>query len=473
MAITTLFQNKHHKSISLFASIFAAIVLFVASALKHARFESSAWDLGIYDQAIYLIGKDEQPLSSYLGVHILADHASFIFYPLSLLYKIYPSVYWLLAVQALAFSVAVIPLQRLASDWKLDSRQQLTVCTSYLLYPLIFNVNLFDFHPEVIAVPALFASILCARRHWLLGFLGFCVLVLSCKDALAVTVFGLGMWQLFVRGNKLYGLWAMMLGASWLVFLSTWLVPHFGGDTARFLARYEYLGPTFKLAIANALLQPGILFSHLFTVANLRYLGMLFAPVAWGLSLRSSLPLIAATPALAMNLLSLESANQKDLLYQYSIPIVPFLYASVLICMRKGLGLVKFARLSKLVPAWSLLCFLLLARPAHGLFSNHDFANIVSMHAAVKGIDPSCKLLANPLIAPHLSHRKNIALIQEGMKADEVLTYDCIVLNLDRPGPGSSDEVQLSMKAALESDPSFAVSFRGNNVYSFRRLSVP
>jgi uncharacterized membrane protein len=473
MAIMALFQDKHRKGMGLFASALSTIILFVASGLKHARFESSAWDLGIYDQAIYLISKGEQPWSSYLDMHILGDHASFIFYPLSLLYKIYPSVYWLLAVQALAFAAAVIPLRHLSFDWKLDSRQRLTVCISYLLYPLIFNVNLFDFHPEVVAIPALFMAILCARRNWLLGFLVACILVLSCKDALAVTVFGLGLWQFFVRERRLYGFLAIILGAVWLLFLSTWLVPRFGGDTARFLARYEYLGPTFKVAIVNVFMRPGILFSHLFTGANLRYLGMVFAPVAWGLSWRSSLPLIAATPVLVMNLLSLESANQKDLLYQYSIPILPFLYASVVICMGRGLGLVKFPKLAKLVPAWSLLFFLLLARPAHGFFSNHDIGNILSLHAAVNAIRPDCKVLADPFAAPHLSHRKDIALVQEGMNAAQALNYECIVLNLDRPGPGSGEDVQLSMKAALESDRSFTVSFQGKGVYLFSRLSSP
>ena len=79
------------------------LVLFAASSLRHFLFQSTAFDLGIFDQAIYLISQGENPISSFLGFHIIGDHAAGIFYPLALLYKVYPSVYWLFVVQALAF----------------------------------------------------------------------------------------------------------------------------------------------------------------------------------------------------------------------------------------------------------------------------------------------------------------------------------------------------------------------------------
>lgn len=80
----------------------SALIFFACSSLRHELFQSSAWDLGIFDQAIYLISQGQSPVSSLLGFHILGDHAAIVLYPLALLYKIYPSVYWLFAVQASA-----------------------------------------------------------------------------------------------------------------------------------------------------------------------------------------------------------------------------------------------------------------------------------------------------------------------------------------------------------------------------------
>ncbi len=91
----------------------ATVVLFFFSSLRHILFKSGAYDLGIFDQAVYLISQREVPISSLMGFHILGDHAAWILYLLAIPYKIYPSVYWLLFIQSLALSIAVLPLWHL------------------------------------------------------------------------------------------------------------------------------------------------------------------------------------------------------------------------------------------------------------------------------------------------------------------------------------------------------------------------
>jgi uncharacterized membrane protein len=71
----------------------STLILLACSSLRHELFQSTASDLAIFDQAIYLISQGQPPISSLIGFHIIGDHASLIFYPLALLYKIYPSVY--------------------------------------------------------------------------------------------------------------------------------------------------------------------------------------------------------------------------------------------------------------------------------------------------------------------------------------------------------------------------------------------
>jgi uncharacterized membrane protein len=79
----------------------AATTFFICSSLRHALFQSTAFDLGIFDQAVYLISRNLPPISTFTGFHILGDHAAIIFYPIAILYKIYPDVHWLFAIQAL------------------------------------------------------------------------------------------------------------------------------------------------------------------------------------------------------------------------------------------------------------------------------------------------------------------------------------------------------------------------------------
>ncbi|MGK7954838.1 MAG: DUF2079 domain-containing protein, partial [Crocosphaera sp.] len=131
--------------------VISIIILFFCSSLKHILFQSTAWDLAIFDQAVYLISQGKTPISSFLNIHILGDHAALIFYFLSLFYKISSSVYWLLFIQAFSLSFGALPIYYLSQYHGLNKSKSLTLSIVYLLYPLIFNINLFDFHPDVIA----------------------------------------------------------------------------------------------------------------------------------------------------------------------------------------------------------------------------------------------------------------------------------------------------------------------------------
>ena len=65
--------------------IFSTLFLTIASSLRHFWFHSSSWDLRIFEQAIYLISKGIEPISSLLGFHILSDHGALVLYPLAFL----------------------------------------------------------------------------------------------------------------------------------------------------------------------------------------------------------------------------------------------------------------------------------------------------------------------------------------------------------------------------------------------------
>ena len=77
----------------------ATIVLFACSSFRHSLFQSTAFDLGIFDNAIYLISQGQEPIVSFRGLHILGDHAAWMLYPLALLYAVIPDVHWLFAAR--------------------------------------------------------------------------------------------------------------------------------------------------------------------------------------------------------------------------------------------------------------------------------------------------------------------------------------------------------------------------------------
>lgn len=149
----------------IFLISFSILILLLSSSIKHLLYQSTAWDLGIFDQAIFLISQNMPPISSFLDIHILGDHAALIFYPLAILYKLYPTVYWLFFVQAIALSLGAFFIYQLAKLANLKESLALTLSSVYLLYPLIFNVNLFDFHTDVIAISAILWAVVSVRRR--------------------------------------------------------------------------------------------------------------------------------------------------------------------------------------------------------------------------------------------------------------------------------------------------------------------
>ncbi|HSF76678.1 MAG TPA: hypothetical protein VLA84_22985, partial [Microcoleus sp.] len=50
--------------------VVTTIVLFAASSSRHALFQSTAFDLAIFDQAIYLISQNQTPFSSLMAINI-------------------------------------------------------------------------------------------------------------------------------------------------------------------------------------------------------------------------------------------------------------------------------------------------------------------------------------------------------------------------------------------------------------------
>ncbi|MCC5638904.1 DUF2079 domain-containing protein [Nostoc sp. CHAB 5844] len=447
----------------------SAIILFICSSLRHELFQSTALDLGMFDQGVYLISQGKTPISSFTNYHILGDHAAWIWYPLALLYKIYPSVYWLFAVQAIALALGALPTWHLARQAKLNESQALTIAAAYLLYPLIFNVNLFDFHPEVIAVPALLGAVLAVRNQQLGWFCLSILSVLGCKAVLALTVIGLGVWLLLFE-RRLYGAIAIMSGVVWYAIANKIIIPLIGGDAAsidRYLFRYKYLGNSFPELINNLFFQPKLVLPKLFSWDNLAYLILLLIPIIWGISWQGIKPLIGAFPCVMLNLLA-DYQSQKDLIHQYSVPALPFLILSVIVSLSLGKGLLQNKRI---IILWSMVVFLSLAKFTY--FGNQYLQSLDTWQAtrnAIAQIQPDKSVLTTDEIAPHLTHRPLIKLIASPAAQINLNMFDYVLLNLRHPGLSSKPEFDQGLFKILQLRQDFNLQYQRDDVFLFSKL---
>ncbi|MBD1806908.1 DUF2079 domain-containing protein [Microcoleus sp. FACHB-SPT15] len=446
----------------------SALILFVCSSVRHALFQSSAFDLGIYDQVIYLMSQGQPPISSFLGFHHLGNHTAYSVYLLGLLYKIYPTIHWLFAVQAIGLSLGALPIWHLARHAGLNESQATAMAAVYLLYPLIFNLNIFDFHPEVMAVSVILGAVLAAR----LGKVGwFCCaifFVLGCKAALSLTVVAMGVWLLVFEKKRVCGAIAIVAGVAWFIIATQIIIPQFSGTEAAAVFRYAYLGDSVLDIAKNLLFKPNLVLGKIFSLGTLEYLALLLSPVIWGLSPRYLTPLVAAIPALTMNILA-AYPYQRDLIHQYSLPVLPFLLLSVIATLAAGKGLLRNKRE---IILWSLVAFLALAK--FGYFWSRYLRPIETWQAtkdAIALVKTKEGVLASAHIAPHLTHRTLIKAAFPGSESADLNQFRYVVLNVRYPGLGLPMEVGTTLVKRLSQTPEFRLSYQRDDVFVFEKVA--
>ena len=444
----------------------SALILFLCSSLRHALFQSTAYDLGWFDQAIYLISQGQPPIISFYGIHLLGGHAEWIVYLLARLYKIYPTVYWLFAVQAISLAIGAWPTWSLARQSGLKESVAIAMASAYLLYPLIFNLNLFDFHPEVMALPIFLAVILAARLNRIGWFCVGTILILGCRDALSLTVAAMGLWLLVFEKKRLCGAIALVAGVAWFLIATKLIIPFFIGTGPLALERYTDLGNSLPEIILNLFFNPGLVLSKVFTLSNLEYICLLFSPLIWGLSPQHLTPLLGAIPTLIINLIT-DYQPQKDLLHQYSLPTLPFLLLAVISTLASGKGWVQNRRG---IILWSLVAFIALAK--YGYFQSRYLQSLDTWQAtreAITQIKTKGGVLVPAEVAPHLTHRPLLKLMVQGSESADLAEFEYILLNRRHPGFGNTSQIVVSLVERLKNTSTFKLIYLRDDVYLFRK----
>lgn len=182
------------------------------AALKHALLQSTAGDLGIFDQVAWLMSQGLQPHSTLnAGRHHMGDHGAWAFYAITPLYWLAPSVQWLFLTQALGLILTAVPLWYLGVQAGLKPRMRWLICGLWWLQPVVFNVNLFDFHPETWAMPLLPLAIWANRGERLWLWITLLFLAMGCKDTLSFIVVGVGLEQ-GLRHRWRWAVTALLMG---------------------------------------------------------------------------------------------------------------------------------------------------------------------------------------------------------------------------------------------------------------------
>ncbi|MBZ5558207.1 MAG: DUF2079 domain-containing protein [Acidobacteriia bacterium] len=385
-----------------FALAYALFGLF-----RHWHFGSSAYDLGIFDQAVWHLSRLETPASTISGFsNILGDH----FYPVialfAPLYWIAPAPETLIVAQAILLALSIVPVFLFLRDRE-PAVPALLLSAACALFWGLQSAMAFDVHEMAFAPLAIAVVILAAdRRRWIWCWAAAALIVLVKEDLIPLlTMLGL---LLAASGARRHG--ALLAAASLIAFvvIVRIVIPSFAASGA-FSVGSAYADVVARpWTIPVTLLTPSI---------KMRTALWWFAPFAF-LPLGSPLALLLVPLVLERFLSS--SPNHWGTAFHYSAPLAPIL------AMSAGDGLARLGRRigtdatrARVLIGAAAACVLLSSllpghQPLWRLLSPKTYeapATARTGDEALARIPAGASVVAQAAIVPHLSRRNLIYML--------------------------------------------------------------
>jgi uncharacterized membrane protein len=328
-----------------------ALVLFGAYATyswaRHAKYETTGFDLGIFDQVVRAYAHLHAPTSPLKNIdyNILGDHFHPILVVLAPLYWIWDDPRVLLTVQAALFAVSIFPVAAFARR-RFGAVPALVLAAGYGASWPIEQAVQFDFHEIAFAVPLIALIIDAMDRRANRTLVTCCLLVLLVREDMGAMVLLVGLLvaarrPLPGRGRRAdLVLGGLLAGAGLLGYwvATSLVIPALGGGFAYWT--FTALGPDPVSALRYSVGHPLQVLRLMVTPAvKLHTLETIFYPTGY-LALFSPYALLTV-PFLAERML-----NDRPQLW-----ITNFHYTSVIAPMLMAGAVDTVARLHDRFPA--------------------------------------------------------------------------------------------------------------------------
>lgn len=290
------------------------------SMVRHVRYETGGYDLGIFTQAVARYAQLQPPVAELKGpgANLLGDHFHPVLVTIAPLYRIFPSPYLLLAVQAVLLAGSV-PIVYRAARLRVRRPAALVLAIGYGLSWGIAGAVAYEFHEVAYAVPllalgihALLAGRPAAAAAWACG------LVLVKEDlALTTAMFGV---LLFAAGARRLGAAVAGFGLAGFALLVTVVIP--GLNAVGEFSYWARAGATPEDATGGG---TAVIDLVLGVATTPKLLGLLFLglPVAF-LALGSRISVLAL-PTVGWHLLA-ASPVYSGTRYHYGLVLMPIVF---------------------------------------------------------------------------------------------------------------------------------------------------
>lgn len=399
-------------------SIFARICLVVliatylvtvglATLRNHWGFGTFGFDLGIFDQGVWLLSRFHEPFVTVMGLNLFGDHASFFLVLVAPLYWLMPSASVLLGLQTLALGMAAVPLFLIARHVLRNELVAVAGAAMYLLHPAVAWTNFENFHPDSFEVPILFLVLYAMLKRSWVPFLVGVVALLTIKEDVPLLTAGLGIYVALFHDRKI-GLITLYLSLVWLFVAIGILFPALNGVGTLDEFRVPFGG--FRGFFSTLFTRPWEVAAVLWEDERRWYAWQLFASTGLLFVLAPALALVALGP-LFSNLLS-TFWYQYHIQYHYTTLIVPILVTASIVGaaklrsrrVRTGLMAAGLAASAIAAYMWGPMFFARHPAPV----ADPTSAQVDAVYEAIALVPPDATVSAFYSYVPHLTHRRLI-----------------------------------------------------------------
>ncbi len=378
---------------------------------RHDRFASQTFDLGIFDQAAWLISRGGDLFISVRGLDLLGHHANMGLFLLAPFYWLGAGPHFLNLIQVVSLALGAVPIFLLARERLASARLALVPAGAYLLHPALGFFAWETFHPDVMAITPLFFAWWFARRErW--GWFAACLIyAVSWKEDVALAAVAFGLVLLFRRHRRV-GLLTAGLAAAWFLFVNRVLLPGVSGE-AFYDHLFSGLGDSPWEIATTLLFHPTRILRSLGAPDARTYVWQLMAPFGF-LPLLAPLPFGLGAPQFVLNVVS-EASFTRSINYHFSsLPLTAMTLATVEAIAFLGRRRAVRRLLVGVVAATSLAGAVLWGVSPIGREYDTGYwplgadPRLPSKREAVRLPPDDAAVTATYEFAPHLTHRRKI-----------------------------------------------------------------
>ncbi|NLE45167.1 MAG: DUF2079 domain-containing protein [Chloroflexi bacterium] len=408
------------------------------SIARHARFNSTGYDLAIKEQVIWNTAHGRLFRSSFEVTNYFADHFQPVLAILAPLHLLFPTPVLLLVIQTITIAIGAMPLYRIGQRRLGNDTISLLVAAAYLLYPSIGFINRFDFHPEALAIPAfLFAFDALERGDARAASLWLLAPLLS-KENMGLSVAAFGVYAAIRLRRARFGWSWAVVGVTVSLATTLWLIPTLRLAPSDTLSRYAWLGDAPHDMLRTLLTDPMTVARRLAEPNRALYIVQLLVPTGF-LAVLGLPELLMSAPGLIINLLA-DHYYQPTIYCQYTTPIVPFVF----IATATGLGRLRHAldalgnsvRLRAI--AGGMLPLVLIAIAIDNPFTERNqlpdplsrLPNESCVQQALPQVPEGSSVVTTNAYAPHLARREELEVLGIPSSHEPSTSPDVVFINL-------------------------------------------